>query len=536
MSLLCVRDLCVEFQGKQTLRALESLRFDIGECSTLGIVGESGSGKSTIALALMGLLPKQSKVISGSAFWSHAGQNIDLLGSEVRTHAAIRGRRIALISQNPNAALNPYLKIETQLTEHLIWHSKCTRDKARSTALNLLDEVQIKEPKQALRAYPHQFSGGQQQRIAIAMALITEPILLIADEPTTALDTTVQAQVLQLLQTLQRERSMSMIFISHDLRIVSQIADEIMVMQNGHAVETGSPQQVLHRPRAEYTRQLIRCFPSKNIPSATQQSTSLLCGKDLCVSFPAPLWRGKPKRVLQNINIEIYAKEIVGVVGESGAGKSTLARALLRLLPVESGTLVFSGKALHTLNNTQMRPMRPRMQMIFQDPYTSLNPRHTVYQILSEALRVNQAMTTKQVSRGITHLLEEVEMPTNITQRYPHQFSGGQRQRLSIARALATKPQLLIADEPLSSLDMSTQAQIIAMIRKVVRDRKISVMFISHDLSVVLSLCSRVIVMRDGQIVEHGSAQSIFNDPQHSFTRALINATPKLIAAAGAQP
>ena len=528
MSLLQVRDLSVEFLGKQNQMAVRALNFDLGLDQTVGIVGESGSGKSTVALALLGLLAKQGRIRSGNILWSYQGEQIDLLAPNTSARKHLRGERIALIAQHPGSALNPYLNIGTQMTEHLIWHSKCSHAEARKTAIGLLRQVQIKQPKQVLRGYPHQFSGGQQQRIAIAMALMTDPVLLIADEPTTALDTTVQAQVLTLLRDLQRERRMAMLFITHDLRVVSQLADEVLVMQNGSVVEKASPQNILYAPQADYTRQLIASLPSSTPPQNAVDGTYLLRAKHLSLSFATSGWRARRKPVLHDVSLDIREGEIVGIVGESGTGKSTLARALLGLLPVESGEVWFQGKALSALSKKQMLAARARMQMVFQNPYASLNPRQTIYQTLSEALCLHNVVPKADIAQRINILLEEVELPTDIAQRYPHQFSGGQRQRLSIARALATEPKLLIADEPLSALDITTQAQIIRLLQKLMRDRQLSVLFISHDLSTVQSLCSRVIVMNEGRVVETGATQAIFEHPRHSFTRALLSAVPQL--------
>lgn len=529
--LLDVNNLSVDFLGKQTEHALRAVGFALSLGQTLGVVGESGSGKSTIALALMGLLPQQGKVRSGTAHWSYQGETVDILSKDTGAQARLCGKHIALISQNPGSALNPYLKIEAQLTEHLIWHAQCTHAHARHKAIQLLEEVRIGETHNVLRAYPHQFSGGQQQRIAIAMALMTDPVLLIADEPSTALDTTVQAQILKMLKALQQERRMAMMFISHDLRVVTQVAEEVLVLKDGAVVETAPPQDILYAPSDTYTRRLVSSLPRTTARAQAQKqriSDTLLHAKNLYLSF-APLRRGlQAKQVLRNVDLDIATGEILGVVGESGAGKSTLARALLRLIPLTSGTLTFNQEDIHHLNARQMLPKRARMQMVFQNPYASLNPRHTIFETLREALRLHRIVPTAQISTRIAQLLEEVDLPADAQQRYPHQFSGGQRQRLSIARALSTEPQLLIADEPMAALDIITQAQIMVLLQRLVRTRKLSVVFISHDLSTVLSLCPQVVVMHDGRIVERGATQNIFNDPQHPFTRTLIDAIPQL--------
>jgi ABC-type glutathione transport system ATPase component len=528
MSLLNVSNLSVEFLGRHRQMAVRALDFDLLPERTLGIVGESGSGKSTVALALMGLLPKQGRVRSGNAVWSRDPEPIDLLAPETQGAANPRGRDIALVSQHPGSALNPYLNIETQMTEHFIWHQKCSRREAREKALHMLKRVHIDRPHKALRSYPHQFSGGQQQRIAIAMALMTGPLLLIADEPTTALDTTVQAQILELLAELRRQERMSMLFISHDLRVISKIADEVLVMRKGQAVEQATPLEILRTPSADYTRQLIDSLPRGHASAGPISTKPLLQAKNICLSFSGSGPRAKSIPTLRAVSMEICSGEIVGIVGESGAGKSTLARALLRLLPIESGRVTFQSQSIHALNTKQMLATRARMQMVFQNPYASLNPRQTVGQTLREVLSLHAIVPKAQIPERISGLLEEVELPSDVAERYPHQFSGGQRQRLSIARALATEPALLIADEPLSALDITTQAQVIRLIKRLTTDRQLAVLFISHDLSTVQALCTRIIVMRDGSIVESGTTQSIFKDPQHAFTQALLDAVPQL--------
>lgn len=529
-SLLKVDGLSVEFLGKQTCYALRELNFAVPHEGTLGIVGESGSGKSTIAAALLGLLPPQGRLTSGSAQWRARGVSFDLLSSS-KAGERVRGQSIALVSQNPGMALNPYLRVETQMVEHLMWHEQCSRRKAIRKALKLLTAVQIDKPEAVLRRYPHQFSGGQQQRIAIAMALMTDPDLLIADEPTTALDTTVQAQVLKLFKELQKELGMAMIFISHDLRVISQVADEVLVMHEGQAVETGTMAQILYQPKSEHTKNLGEVLPKKRVskPKKSAKDT-LISAQNLHYSIAKRLGSKERKTILSDIDLQIPKGEIIGMVGESGAGKSTLARALLRLVPIDSGTINFDSQAIHELDSTEMLPLRARMQMVFQNPYTSLNPRRTVYETLYEALSLHRVVAPEQIPERIATLLDEVELPRDSMQRYPHQFSGGQCQRISIARAISTEPELLIADEPLSALDISTQSKIVLLLKKLVKERGLSILLITHDLSVVRQACTQVAVMYDGNIVEYGDNQQIFKEPRHEHTRALLQAMPELPA------
>lgn len=531
MNLLEVDNLSVEFVGKQSCHALRKLRFTLPRNGTLGIVGESGSGKSTIALALMGLLPPQGRLRSGRALWSHQDQELDLL-ENAHNPALVRGQSIALVSQNPGLALNPYLRVETQLCEHLLRHRKCGHKQAQAKALELLEAVQIDDPVGALGSYPHQFSGGQQQRIAIAMALMTSPVLLIADEPTTALDTTVQAQVLELFSSLRRALGMAMIFISHDLRVIAQVADQILVMHDGRAVEQGTLQQILYDPATDYTKRLCSVLPMRASRRTGKRDSApqelLVDARDLCYSVRARPGNRKTKPILRHVDLRVPRGQIVGVVGESGAGKSTLARALLRLVPLESGSIAFDKQFIHQLSPAEMLPLRARMQMVFQNPYTSLNPRRTVYETLHEALDLHRVVPANEIGQRIAALLEEVELPSNAQQRYPHQFSGGQCQRISIARAISTQPELLIADEPLSALDISTQAQIMSLLQRLVRERGLTIILITHDLSVVLHLCTQIAVMHRGTVVEYGRSDDIFVRPQQAHTEALLKAMPQL--------
>lgn len=525
--LLSVKNLGVEFAGKQTVTALKDISFELNDNDTLAMVGESGSGKSTAALALIGLLPIQARVTAGAIWWHQQKNKQNLLTSSAKALGRLRGRHIAMVSQNPATALNPCLNIQTQLTEHMVWHRLCSPRIARRRAIDLLAEMGLDRQRSILNAYPHQFSGGQQQRIAIAMALAAEPQLLIADEPTTALDTTVQAQILELLQKIQQERKMAMIYISHDLRVVSQISNHLLILRHGSIVEAGKTAQIINTPRSQYAKTLIAALNLKK-SAAGGDSDIVLSVKKLNVSYAQ---HNNPKarlQALKNINLDFYKGSITGIVGESGAGKSTLARAALRLLSPDSGELYFQKAPYHHYDRKAMMALRPHMQMIFQNPYMSLNPRLNIQQILSEALFLHRIVEPSLVKQRVAQLLTEVGLDPAMSERYPHQFSGGQRQRIALARAISTNPKIIFADEPLSALDVLVQKHIMDLLKDLVQKRQLSIVFITHDLSAARHLCQHLVVMQAGAVIEMGDTETIYTQPQKAFTQSLLNAQPRL--------
>ncbi|UYN95077.1 MAG: ABC transporter ATP-binding protein [Enhydrobacter sp.] len=529
--LLQVRDLSVTFgtDGAE-VRAVNRVSFDIARGETLALVGESGSGKSVTALSVLQLLPyPMAKHPSGSILF----QGRELVGAPARELLAVRGDRISMIFQEPMTSLNPLHTIERQVNEVLILHKGLNRDAARRRTLELLEQVGIPEAARRLDAYPHQLSGGQRQRVMIAMALANEPDLLIADEPTTALDVTIQAQILKLLKTLQARYGMALLFITHDLGIVRKMADRVCVMTNGRIVEQGPVAQVFDRPQHSYTQHLLSAEPKGKPVEFDSTAPELLRLDDLKVHFP--IKRGVLRRTVGHVKavdgVSIALKEghTIGLVGESGSGKTTLGLALLKLEKSQGG-IRFDGLDLQAMSQRDIRPLRRQMQIVFQDPYSSLSPRMSVGEIVGEGLDVHRIGTEAERSRMIDEALREVGLEPAMRVRYPHEFSGGQRQRISIARALVLKPRLIVLDEPTSALDMSVQAQIVDLLRDLQRRHKLAYLFISHDLKVVRALADEVVVLRHGKVVERGPATKIFAAPQTPYTQALIAAAFNLEA------
>jgi len=532
--LLEVNNLTTQFHRRMgVVTAVDDVSFSLDAGQTLAIVGESGSGKSVCCYSLLGLIPQPpGKIAGGSALF----EGRDLLAASERELRAIRGGDIAFIFQDPMTSLNPFLTIGEQLLEPLMRHRGINRSMARRRALAVLEEVGIEA--QRFSDYPHQFSGGMRQRVMIAMALNVEPKLLIADEPTTALDVTVQAQILDLITSLQLRYGIAVIFISHDLSVVASIADQILVMQEGAVVERGTVEQIFQRPQHAYTRQLLAAIPqgakTQHRPVA-EAAEPLVRVQNLKTYFSAPsggllsLLRrpAEPLKAVDGVSFTIARGDIVGLVGESGSGKSTLGRSLLRLLPVTAGSVHFNGLALGALNPAALRTQRRHMQMIFQDPYASLNPRMTVTQTLAEPLLYHALASRKNVDKKVLTLMDEVGLARDSGGKYPHEFSGGQRQRIAIARAIASKPAFIVADEPVSALDVSIQAQILALLLELVAAHGLSMLFISHDLSVVRKLCDRVMVMHRGKIVEQGLTEPLYSSPQAPYTQALLAALPR---------
>ncbi len=524
MSLLSVKDLRIHFHTRNGLvKAVDGISFDLQRGETLAIIGESGSGKSVACYSLLGLVPMPpGKVESGTALF----QGQDLLALSESQLRKIRGKGISIIFQDPMTSLNPYLRIGTQLIEPLVLHYGMQRKEAWKKATEVLEEVGIKNAEQRMNNWPFEFSGGMRQRVMIAMALITEPEIIIADEPTTALDVTVQAQILRLLKELQERRNIGVIFISHDLSVVADIADNIAVMQYGEFVEQGSRDSVFKTASHPYTQKLLAAVPDKEKQPLEQPAVSQLIEvSNLNVWFGNES-RGDLVKAVDDVSLQVKRGEILGLVGESGSGKSTLGRALLNLVPVTSGSIQFEGQELQGLQAKQMKPLRRHMQMIFQDPYASLNPRMTVFDTLAEPLLLHKIVARKQLDAEVFRLMDSVGLARENVLRYPHEFSGGQRQRIAIGRAVATKPHFIVADEPVSALDVTIQAQILDLLLELVDQFELTMLFVSHDLGVVRYLSDRILVMNTGKLVETGTAHEIFTQPQQEYTRTLLDAIP----------
>jgi microcin C transport system ATP-binding protein len=524
--LLRVRDLSVAFRagGHETV-AVDRVSFDVGKGETLALVGESGSGKSVTALSILKLLPYPA-ARHPSGVVTFKGR--DLLPLAERDMRRVRGDDITIVFQEPMTSLNPLHTIEKQIGEILLLHRGLAGAAARARTLEVLGQVGIPDPRSRLASYPHQLSGGQRQRVMIAMALANEPDLLIADEPTTALDVTVQAQIIELLQDIQKRLGMSLLFITHDLGIVRKIAQKVCVMKEGKIVEQGEVERVFAMPTHPYTRALLAAEPKPDPAPPQPDAAIVLKATDLKVWFP--IKRGLLRKVVGHIkavdgvSIDVRKGETLGVVGESGSGKTTLGLALLRLISSE-GPIVFMGKALQGLRFKQMRPVRRDMQIVFQDPYGSLSPRLSIADIIEEGLQVHHPdMPQRERDRRVIQALADVGLDPGTRSRFPHEFSGGQRQRIAVARAIVLEPTFVVLDEPTSALDMLIQSQMVDLLRELQKRRNLTYLFISHDLRVVAALASRLIVMRQGKVVEAGAAADLFKNPQSDYTRALFAA------------
>jgi microcin C transport system ATP-binding protein len=524
--LLSVRDLSVVFRagGRESL-AVDHVSFDIGRGETVALVGESGSGKSVTALSVLKLLPYPA-AYHPSGTINFAGR--DLLQLSERDMQRLRGDDITIVFQEPMTSLNPLHTIEKQIGEILLLHRGLTGNAARARTVEVLSQVGIPDPQSRLKSYPHQLSGGQRQRVMIAMALANEPDLLIADEPTTALDVTVQAQIIELLKDIKKRLGMSLLFITHDLGIVRTIADRVCVMKEGKIVEQGDVARVFAAPQHPYTRALLAAEPKPDPAPPQPAAPMLLEATDLKVWFP--IRRGVLRRTVGNIkavdgvSFAIRKGETLGVVGESGSGKTTLGLALLRLISSD-GPIVFLGNELQGLRFKQMRPFRRDMQIVFQDPYGSLSPRLSVAEIIKEGLQVHhRQMPEHERDERVMQALNDVGLDPATRFRFPHEFSGGQRQRIAVARAIVLEPTFVVLDEPTSALDMLIQAQMVDLLRELQRRRNLTYLFISHDLRVVAALASRLLVMRQGKVVESGDAAELFKNPKTDYTRALFAA------------
>jgi microcin C transport system ATP-binding protein len=536
MSLLEVRELSVTFtgwRGAAPVQAVKRASFDLDKGETLALVGESGSGKSVTALSILQLLPYPAAAHTPESSVKFADE--ELVGASPARLREIRGNSIGMVFQEPMTSLNPLHTVEKQVAETLLIHNHLPASTVRRRTLELLHLVGLREAESRLGAYPHQLSGGQRQRVMIAMAIANEPDILIADEPTTALDVTIQAQILELMHELRDRLGMALLLITHDLSIVKKMADKVCVMSQGEIVEAAPGDALFAGPRHPYTRRLLAAEP-KGKPEPPQPGAPVLVeGDGLKVWFPVRggLFRRIRSYVkaVNGVSLQLRAGTTLGVVGESGSGKTTLGLALLRLVNAE-GRICYAGRNIAAERQKALRPLRREMQVVFQDPYSSLSPRLSIAQIIGEGLKVHRLGTDEaETRRRIDEALVEVGLEPTVAERYPHEFSGGQRQRVAIARALVLKPKFVVLDEPTSALDMSVQAQIVDLLRELQQRHGLTYLFISHDLKVVRALAHEILVMKDGEIVEAGTADAILNAPQHPYTRALMTAAFELHAA-----
>ena len=565
--LLHIKDLQVDFRSDGGLNsAVRNINFQLTKGSILGIVGESGSGKSVTSMAVMGILPKSSAVIPKGEilFTKRNGEQVDLLKISENEMRKLRGNEIAMVFQEPMTSLNPTIKCGPQVAEAIMLHQKINTEEARKRTIELFKEVELPRAEKLYDSYPHQISGGQKQRVMIAMAISCKPSLLIADEPTTALDVTVQKTILEILKNLQKKYGMSIIFITHDLGVIAQIAERVLVMYRGDLIEEGSTKEIFANPKEAYTHGLIACRPPiekrfSKLPTisdfvdgkgthqfvfeeinALERSKAhkklyarapLMEVRNLNTHFVSDTnFFGRPKawvKAVNNVSFEVYKGETLGLVGESGCGKTSLGRTLLRMTPSNSGQVLYKGKDLTKMSAREMKRMRKDVQIIFQDPYSSLNPRMTIGQAIEEPLRVHQILPTQKERKArVIELLERVNLNESHYNRYPHEFSGGQRQRVVIARTLALEPEFIICDESVSALDVSVQAQVLNLLNELKEEFQFTYIFISHDLSVVKFMSDRMIVMKEGKIVEMGEADHIYAHPEQDYTRSLIDSIP----------
>lgn len=564
--ILSLTDLSIAFshEGKEHI-AVNHISFNLKRGSTLGIVGESGSGKSLTSLAVMGLIPKPNGILKSGSIVFHTQDlgSQDLLQLPEKEMRLWRGKKIAMIFQEPMTSLNPAYRCGKQVMENILEHEKVTRSEARIRTLKLFREVMLPDPERAFRAYPHQVSGGQKQRVMIAMALACNPDILIADEPTTALDVTVQKTILELLRKLQKQHHISLIFISHNLDVIAEIARDVLVMYKGEIVEKGPVEQIFKHPQHPYTKGLLACRPPLgmrprrlkviadfiNDSSDTEntfvnQKERKLQHEKLYAEKPVLRAEGintlfttkrnlfgkvlKQYKAVNNVSFEVYPGETLGLVGESGCGKTTLGRTLLRLIEPDAGNIIYKDLLVNELKSNELRALRKKLQIIFQDPYSSLNPRITIGEAIIEPMRLHNLHENDEARKAkVGELLQKVGLEASHYGRYPHEFSGGQRQRICIARALAVEPEFIICDESVSALDVSVQAQVLNLLNDLKKEFGLTYLFISHDLSVVRYMSDRLMVMKDGEIKEMGEADKIYANPESDYTRLLLDAIPK---------
>ncbi len=554
--ILNVTELCLQLAGNPPLKLLNNISFSLEEGKVLGIVGESGSGKSLTALSLTGLLPENICISSGKVIFFNSGEAIELSSPEMKNIRKYRGKSIAMIFQEPMTSLNPSMTCGIQIEEAILAHMKMKTPALKQKVISLLEEVNLPRPETLYKSYPHQLSGGQRQRLMIAMALSADPCVLVADEPTTALDVTVQKNIILLLRKLKESRGLSVIFISHDLRLIREIADDVLVMRNGEISEYSSTEKLFRDPVSDYTRGLIACQPplghkperlltirdfeakegelpheksKRNVIDYSREP--LLRIENLSVAYTLPVGFFSIRRgsfmAVDNVNLEIYPGETLGLVGESGCGKTTLGKTILKLIQSQKGEIYFRGEKISSLKGQNLKRFRRSVQVVFQDPFSSLNPRQTVQNMLNEALQVHKPeLNSVKRKQRITELLLNVGLEESDKNKYPHQFSGGERQRISIARSLAPEPVFLVLDESVSALDVSIQAQVLNLLNDLKKEYCLSYLFISHDLSVVKYMSDRMVVMRSGIIIETGDPEKLFRDPEKEYTRELILAIP----------
>ena len=522
-NLLQVNNLSVTFsQEGQKVEAVKNISFEVDKGETVAIVGESGSGKSVSALSTVKLLP-DSALIEGSVKF----EDIELINASFETLREIRGNKISFIFQEPMTSLNPLHTLEKQIGESLKLHQDLSGSGVRKKIIQLLEQTGIDKPETRLKCFPHLFSGGQRQRIMIAMALANNPSLLIADEPTTALDVTIQAQILALLKEIQKDFGMGLLFITHDLNIVEGIADRVLVMKDGEIVESGPKKQIFLQPKHPYTKSLLEAEPKGTVSEEETKSDKVIDVINLKVWFP--IRRGLLRntvgyvKAVNDASFSISQGQTLGIVGESGSGKTTIALAILGLISSE-GSISFNGRRLDQLPNKVLRKFRKQMQIVFQDPYGSLSPRMTIEQIVSEGLRVHKSISVKERRDLTVNILEEVGLSADMLERYPHEFSGGQRQRIAIARSMVLEPEVILLDEPTSALDRTVQAQIVELLLKFQKEKKLTYLFISHDLRMVKALSHRIMVMFQGNIVESGPTFEVFDNPKTDYTKQLLSA------------
>jgi peptide/nickel transport system ATP-binding protein len=524
---LTIENLTVSLpKGADRPNAVEDVSFTVAQHEILCIVGESGSGKSVTAQTVMGLLPRGTlDPVAGRVLL----KGVDMLGASQQQFSKMRGETMAMIFQEPMTALNPVMRVGDQIAEMLEIHTDMGAGQRKARVLEVMADVGLPDPRRTYEVFPHQISGGQRQRVMIAMALVLEPPLLIADEPTTALDVTTQARILDLIKDIQRRHGMAVLFITHDFGVVAEIAHRVAVMQHGRIVEAGETAQVLNRPQHAYTRMLMAAVPSLVPPERPEPETRdvALQTRQLVKTYGTAGWfgRGRVIEAVKGVDLTLHRGETVGIVGESGSGKSTVARCIVRLIDPTSGEVLIDGQNIASLSQSQLRPRRRDVQVVFQDPYRSLNPRRTVGQSIIEG-PMNFGLSHAAALARAEELMRVVQLGADVLNRYPHEFSGGQRQRICIARALAMEPTVLVADEPVSALDVSVQARVLTLLDEVRQQFRLAMLFITHDLRVAAQVCDRILVMKEGEVVEQGDTGRIYADPQHAYTRELMAAVP----------